>query len=178
MFHFTDKEIEATCRMGATQLREAKLPGARMLSCFSHVQLCDPMDCNPQGSSVRGVLQARTMEWVAIPISRGSSLPRDPTQVSCTAGGFFTIWATRELMSFDLTGLSCSPSFAYSFKKCSIHPDWQDRKEFLSLRKKNKIKMCLRQSHYRHRNRCPGPTDSCKRPNTVYKIHKAHSKRF
>ena len=35
-------------------------------------------------------------EWVAIPFSRGSSQPRDQTQVSCIAGGFFTIWATRE----------------------------------------------------------------------------------
>ena len=39
--------------------------------------LCDPMDCSPPGSSVRGVLQARTLEWVAIPFARGSSQPRD-----------------------------------------------------------------------------------------------------
>ena len=45
--------------------------------------LCDPMDCSPPGSSVHGILQARTLEWVAISISRGSSQPRDPTQVSC-----------------------------------------------------------------------------------------------
>ena len=43
-----------------------------------------------------GILQARILEWVAIPSSRGSSRPRDWTQVSCTAGGFFTDWATRE----------------------------------------------------------------------------------
>ena len=46
--------------------------------------LCDPMDCSPQGSSVHGILQARILEWVAMPSSRGSSLPRDRTQVSCT----------------------------------------------------------------------------------------------
>ena len=58
--------------------------------------LRDPMDCSPPGSSVHGVLQARTLEWVAIPFSRGSSWPRDQTQVSCTAGGFLTLWSTRE----------------------------------------------------------------------------------
>ena len=44
--------------------------------------LCDPMDCRPPGSSVYGILQARILEWVAIPFSRGSSQPRDRTQVS------------------------------------------------------------------------------------------------
>ena len=39
--------------------------------------LCDPMDCNPPGSSFHGILQARTLEWVAISFSRGSSWPRD-----------------------------------------------------------------------------------------------------
>ena len=48
------------------------------------------MDCSPPGSSVSGILQARTLEWFAIPSSRGSSRPRDGTQVSCFAGGFFT----------------------------------------------------------------------------------------
>ena len=47
--------------------------------------LCDPMDC-----IVYGILQARILEWVAVPFSRGSSQPRDQTEVSCTAGGFFT----------------------------------------------------------------------------------------
>ena len=54
------------------------------------------MDCSPPGSSVHGILQARILEWVAMPSSRGSSRPRDWTQVSCIARGFFTIWATRE----------------------------------------------------------------------------------
>ena len=45
--------------------------------------LCDPMDCSPPGSSVHGILQAKIVEWVAIPSSRGSSQPRDQTQVSC-----------------------------------------------------------------------------------------------
>ena len=41
--------------------------------------LCDPVDCSPPGSSVHGILQARVLEWVAMPPSRGSSWPRDWT---------------------------------------------------------------------------------------------------
>ena len=54
--------------------------------------LCDPMDCSPPGSSVRGILQARILEWAAIPFSRRSSQPRVWTQVSRIAGKFLTIW--------------------------------------------------------------------------------------
>ena len=46
---------------------------------------------NPPASSVLGILQARTLEWVAIPFSKGSSQPKDRTQVSCFAGRFFTV---------------------------------------------------------------------------------------
>jgi len=49
------------------------------------------MDCSLPGSSVYGILQARILEWVAIPFSRESSQPRDGTQVSRFAGGFFTV---------------------------------------------------------------------------------------
>ena len=64
-----------------------------VLSCFSHVWLCDPMDCSPPGSSVHGILQVRILEWVAIRFSRGSSWPRDWTCISCSsciAGRLFT----------------------------------------------------------------------------------------
>ena len=54
------------------------------------------MDCSLPGSSVFEILQVRILQWVAIPFSRGSSQPRDPTQVSCIVGRFFTIWATME----------------------------------------------------------------------------------
>ena len=53
--------------------------------------LCAPMGCSPPGSSVRGISQARVLEWVAIPSTRGSSQPRDQTRVSCIAGRLFTI---------------------------------------------------------------------------------------
>ena len=63
-------------------------------------QLCltlhDPMGCSPPGSSVHGILQAKILEWVAIPFSRASSQSRDQTQVSHIAGGLFTILAIRE----------------------------------------------------------------------------------
>ena len=53
--------------------------------------LCDPMDYSPPGSSVHGILQARILEWVAIPFSKESSQPQDQTWVSRIAGRFFTI---------------------------------------------------------------------------------------
>ena len=52
--------------------------------------LFNSMDCSPPGSSVHGILQARILEWVAIPFSRGSSRPRDWTQAFRIAGRFFT----------------------------------------------------------------------------------------
>ena len=52
---------------------------------LSRVWLCDPMDCSPPGSSVHGILQARILEWVAMPSSRRSSQPRDGTHVSCVS---------------------------------------------------------------------------------------------
>ena len=66
---------------------------AMWLVAQSCLTLCNPMDCT---SSVHRILQARTLEWVAMPSSRGSSQPRDRTQVCHIAGGFFTVWATRE----------------------------------------------------------------------------------
>ena len=57
----------------------------------SCLTLCDPMDY-----TVHGILQTRILEWIAIPVSRGSSQPRHWTQVFHTEGGFFTSWATRE----------------------------------------------------------------------------------
>ena len=50
--------------------------------------------------TVHGILQARILKWVAFPFSKGSSQPRDQTQVSCIAGRFFTSWATREAQEY------------------------------------------------------------------------------
>ena len=72
--------------------------GVVLNSKFEDQKLCfvTTMDCSPPGSSVHGILQVRILEWVAIPFSRGSSWPRDGARASCTAGRFFTIWATSK----------------------------------------------------------------------------------
>ena len=62
---------------------------------FVGKELC-PTLCNPMDYTVHGIVQARILEWVAFPFPRGSPQPRDRTQVSHIAGGFFTSWATRE----------------------------------------------------------------------------------
>ena len=74
-------------------------------------QLCPtlsgPMDCSPPGSSVHGILQARILEWIAISFSRGSSWLRDLIHVSCTAGWFFTVWATRAALTHWPSSNAC-----------------------------------------------------------------------
>ena len=72
--------------------------------------------------TVHGILQARILEWVAFPFSRGSSQPRDRTQIFCTAGGFFTSRAEREAPRRDM-GLNdflpeCSLGFLCKFAHC------------------------------------------------------------
>ena len=65
-----------------------------------------PLDRSPPGSSVHGILQARMLEWVAVPSSRGSSRPRDQTHIpsiSCIAVRFFTHWATWEAQRDHMT---------------------------------------------------------------------------
>ena len=62
----------------------------------SCLTLWNLMDCNPPGSSVHRIFQARILEWIAIPFSRGSSRLRDQTWVPHIVGKFFTIWATRK----------------------------------------------------------------------------------
>ena len=63
------------------------------LSCLT---LCNPMDHSPPGSSVHWILQARILEWVAYPFSRGTSRPRNQPGVSCITDEFFTSWVTQE----------------------------------------------------------------------------------
>ena len=60
------------------------------------------MDCNLPGFSAHGIFQARVLEWGAISFSRGSSRPRDWTQVSRIVGRRFTVWATREVIVIQL----------------------------------------------------------------------------
>ena len=71
-----------------------------MCVCVLVAQLCltlyHPMEYSPSSSSVHGILQSRIPEWVPILFSRGSFWPRDSTMVSCIAGRFLTVSATRE----------------------------------------------------------------------------------
>ena len=73
------EDLIAVCKVKVTQL------------CLT---LCDPMEY-----TVHGILQARILEWVAYPFSKGSSWPRNWTGVSCIADGFFANWAIRETPS-------------------------------------------------------------------------------
>ena len=68
---------------------------------FKVAQSCLTL-CNPMDYTVHGILQARILEWVAFPFSRGFSQPRDRTQVSCITGGFFTNWAIRKAKNLAL----------------------------------------------------------------------------
>ena len=90
--------------------------------------LCHPVDCSPPGSSVHGILQARILEWVAISFSRGSSQPRDQTQVSCIAGRHFNLWATREA----LVSHECNAN--QNHNDILLHTDQDD----YNFKKKNK----------------------------------------
>ena len=83
------------------RIREGKLFTCLLVS-QSCLTLFNTMACSLPGSSVRGISQARVLEWVAMLSSRGSSWPRDQTSVSCIAGGFFT---TEPL---GKTNLTCS----------------------------------------------------------------------
>ena len=92
--------------------RHFKLQTGNIL-CFvaqSCPTLCDPVFCGWPGSSVCGILQARILEWVAIPFCTRSSWPRAQTCFSCIEGRFFTIWTTREIPQIskqDPKSLSC-----------------------------------------------------------------------
>ena len=73
---------------------------------LNHVQLCDPTDYSPLGSSVHGTFQARILQWVAIFYSKGSSPPRDQIGVSCIGRQILYHWATWEAQGlFILSGI-------------------------------------------------------------------------
>ena len=73
--HMTQSQLDMTERLNSSSEVAQSCP-----------TLCDPTDCSLPGSSVHGIFQARILEWVVISFSRGSSQPRDRTQVSRTAG--------------------------------------------------------------------------------------------
>ena len=83
--------------------------------------LCNPRDCSSSGFSVHGILQARILEWVAIPFSRGSSWPRDQTWISCIAGRFLTIWTSRKAQ-YDVTCMKNGSFGEENQEKCKEGP--------------------------------------------------------
>ena len=89
--------ISLTC-VSVTLKPDVLLWKGKLLVAQLCLTLCDLVDYSPPGSSVRGILQARILRWAAIPFSRRSSQPRDWTWVSCIAGRFSTIWATKEAL--------------------------------------------------------------------------------
>ena len=113
-----------------------KSPGCVGQSCPT---LWDPMDCSPPGFSVHGIFQERILEWVAISFSRGSSPPRDWTQVSSIVDRFFTIWATREDKDLPEPGINpvfpalAGGPFTTELPKCMEETKWirihEDRAE-------------------------------------------------
>ena len=74
--------------------------------------------CDPVAYTVHGILQARILEWVAIPFSRGSSQPRNQTQVSHIAGGFFTSWAPGEALK-PLSTHACTNTWKRKYQLLS-----------------------------------------------------------
>ena len=99
-----------------------------MLSRFSHVGLCNAMDCSPPGYSVHGILQRRTMEWVPVSYSRGSSQSWNGTCVSCIsciARQILYHWATGEAHPF-LGGFQ-KPAPAALLPKTPLCPKWSQQ---------------------------------------------------
>ena len=83
--------------------RAGGVPHAGLQQLLNHVRLFMILQTvSHQAPPTMGILQARILEWVAILFSRGSSQPRDQTCISCIAGGFLTVWATREVHKWFL----------------------------------------------------------------------------
>ena len=89
-----DPGIKPRLALQADSLLYAVVVAAAAKSLQSCLTLSNPTNCSLWGFSAHGILQARILEWIAIPFSRGSSQPKDRTLVSYTGGRFFTVWAT------------------------------------------------------------------------------------
>ena len=95
-----------------------------VLSHFIVSHTCNPIDCSLPGSSVHGILQVGILEWVTISLSRGSSWPRDWTQVSCTAVRLLTNWAMREASMWIVVFM---PTIAYLMTQYYITFIYKDK---------------------------------------------------
>ena len=97
-----------------------------VIQLLNHIWLfCNPMDYSLPGFSVYGIFQARILEWDAIPFSRGSSWPRDQTQLSCLGRWILYHWATREALNSDVVHFKPLGKMGLFFKdnnsKSSMH---------------------------------------------------------
>ena len=92
LYHWVTREAPENLQ----SVRWERLVMYKVLDTQSCLTPCDPLDCIPPDSSFHVILQARILEWVAIPFCRRSSWLRDRTWVSCISGRFFTFWAIRE----------------------------------------------------------------------------------
>ena len=83
--------LPALCRVpGGERKIELRKGAVKVLVTQSCPTLSDPMDCSLPGSSTHGILQARILQWIAIPFFRGSFQPRGQTWISCIPDKFFT----------------------------------------------------------------------------------------
>ena len=108
-------QSDTTELLNWTELNSSKIPCIHAQSC---VTLCDPMGCSPPVSSLHGIFQARILEWVAIPSSKGSSPPRDWTWVSCvscTGSQILSHWTTWEANSSNIIVIQISNSNFFFF---------------------------------------------------------------
>ena len=90
--------------------RYTDLQDTKVLAAQSCLILWDPLDCSPPGSPVHGISQARILEWVAIPFSRGSSPPRDQTHLSC-------IFCTGRQILYTLSHQGSPPGHKHTYKR-------------------------------------------------------------
>ena len=105
---------------------------------YSCLTLCDPTDCSPSGSSVHGILHAWTLEWAAISFSKGSSWPRDWTQIANIAGRFFTAEPPGKT-PICYHNANITLFLPISRFLISLIPPFTSKINFLSLQKWNKV---------------------------------------
>ena len=110
----TSQEMETIYTSTERWMDKEYVVYACMLSCYSRVWLCNPVDCTSPGFSAHGILQARIMEWVAMPSCRGSSLPRDRIHIS-----YISCIGRRVLYHYF-----CCCSFAQSCPTLCYPMDW------------------------------------------------------
>ena len=102
------------------------------------------MDYSLPGSSVHGIFQARILEWVPIPFSRGSYRPRDRTQFSCIAGRFFTDESPGKTTSVYSTNIQWCPTSSRPWTMCQVYKEKWGRTLVSYHLKDNRVGACFR----------------------------------